>query len=630
MELSRRNFVAGAAAASALAAAGASVAFADQPPAGDGAPQGGPAGTPEASGPVEYTVPVTGYMTDEDWLGSAPAIDPADISETLDFDVVVVGGGHAGTQAALAAAQNGAKVAVIEKHNDGEIQYRGDDICSYNSDLLAGWGFGPYDLNEIANEYVRRANGRCNSAVIRRFVFNSGEMMDNLASLVPETSDVFDYGGANGCIVQIAYNTPDGSSYPLEIAGYKMWASTVQTVGTQNEQPVGKAGLTGISRLSELETYSRDAAEDLGAQWFCGQSGVECVLDSDGAVTGVIAQDADGNYIQYNAAKGVILATGDFGANADMVWELCSECAENAMRHGVSRDRMTGMTDCDGSGHKMGCWAGGMIESHPRPVAGDAPSISFGPWGSAPCLWMNCKGERFMNEAFAGLVLAQSVRQPTATEGMTGNFAIMDKKHMQYIQAGGLDHGAPNWGFPEGIEEYEAQMDAATGTEGSIEVRGLEIANRGFAMSSQAFVGTTAEEALANAGLSGEALETALATIEKYNAACAAGVDDEFGKPAANLIPIDEAPFYVATQGTTRCYGPGLNTLAGLCVNSYYQVLNPNKDAVISGLYAVGNTMGERYGNAYNCPSAGNNMGNAMTSGRVAGKHAAGAIDQIL
>ena len=612
--MSRRNFV--AAAGVAAMTAGASVALADQPPAAQDA------------APAEYTVPVTNYMCDEDWLGVAPAIDPSSIAKTLDFDVVVVGGGHAGTQAALAAAQNGAKVAVIEKHLDGEIQYRGDDICSYNSELLAGWGFGPYDLNEIANEYVRRANGRCNSAVIRRFVFNSGEMMDNLASLVPATSNVFDYENGE-CIVQIAYNTPDGASYPLDIAGYKMWASTVQTIGTQNAEPVGKAGLTGISRLTELETYCRDAAEDLGAEWHCGMAGVECVLDEHGCVIGVIAQAQDGSYTQFNAAKGVILATGDFGANADMVWELCSECAENAMRHGVTRDRMTGMTDCDGSGHKMGCWAGGAIESHPRPVAGDAPSISFGPWGSAPCLWMNCKGERFMNEAFAGLVLAQSVRQPTAAEGMTGNFAIMDKKHMQYIQAGGLDHGAPNWGFPEGIEQYQQEMDAATGTEGSIEVRGLEIANRGFFMTSKVFVGTTAEEALANAGLSGEALQTALATIEKYNAACAAGVDEEYGKPANNLIPIDEAPFYVATQGTTRCYGPGLNTLAGLCVNSYYQVLNPNKDAVIPGLYAVGNTMGERYGNAYNCPSAGNNMGNAMTSGRVAGKHAAGAVDDI-
>ena len=387
---------------------------------------------------------------------------PAQTELPASADVVVVGGGHAGTQAALAAAQEGAKVAVIEKHNDGEIVYRGDDICSYNSQMLEAWGFGPYDLDEIVNEYVRRANGRCNTEVIRSFVYNSGEMMDNLASLIPETSDVFDYEGGQ-CIVQIAYDKPSGADYPVEVSGYKMWASTVQTVGTKNEQPVGKKQKTGISRLSEIEEYCRDAAEDLGAEWFCGQTAARCVQDADGAVTGVIAEDADGNYVKYEASKGVILATGDFGGNTDMVWELCSECAENAERHGVDRAELMGMTDCDGSGHKIGCWAGGAIESHPRPVAGDAPSISFGPWGSTPCLWMNCNGQRFMNESFAGLVLAQSCRQHINPEAkMVGNFAIMDSKYMSYIQAGGLDHGAPNWGFPEGIEEFQANMEAAT------------------------------------------------------------------------------------------------------------------------------------------------------------------------
>ncbi len=610
MELDRRSFLKGAASVGLLGATAGLVGCS------------GDSSVDDADGASTTTVRPKGYMCDEDWLGAAPAIADGDIAETKSFDVVVVGGGHAGTQAALAAAQGGAKVAVIEKHLDGEIIYRGDDICSYNSELMKSWGFGPYDLEDIVNEYVRRANGRCDASVIRSFVYNSGEMMDNLVSLIPETSNLLDRDGGQ-CIVQTAYEKPNGSDYPIEIAGYKMWASTIQTIGTQNESPVGKKQLTGISRLAEIETYCRDAAEDLGAEWFCGHTAVECTLGTEGAVTGVIAQNADGAYVKFEAAKAVILASGDFGANPDMVWELCSECGELAERNGVERSKLIGMTDCDGSGHKMGCWAGGAIEGHPRPVAGDAPSISFGPWGSAPCLWMNCQGNRFMNESFSSMVLACSVRQPIAAEGMTGNFAIMDSKYMQYIQAAGLDHGAPNWGFPEGIEKFQVAMEALDPSAKQGEVPGLEIASKSFAMMSVVFVGNTIEEALANAGLSGDALTRAVESVARYNELCAAGVDTDFGKGAEALIAIDTAPFYVATQATSRLYGPGLNTLAGLVTNSDYQVLTMDRTAIVPGLYAVGNTMGQRYGNQYTTPSAGNNMGNALTSGRVAGKHAA-------
>ena len=168
-------------------------------------------------------------------------------------------------------------------------------------------------------------------------------------------------------------------------------------------------------------------------------------------------------------------------------------------------------------------------------------------------------------------------------------------------------------------------MEASDPAAGTVEVRGLEIANRTSPFVNEIFVGATLEDALKNAGLEGKALENAKTSVERYNELCAAGKDTDFGKPENLLIPIDEGPFFIATQGTNRLYGPGLNTLAGLCVNGDYQVLTASKSEVIKGLYAVGNTMGERYGNAYNCPSAGNNMGNAMTSGRVAGKHAATA-----
>ncbi len=565
-----------------------------------------------------------GYMCDEDWLGEAPVVDPSEIKETRTFDVVVVGGGHAGTQAALAAAQLGASVAVIENHADGEIVYRGDDICSYNSKLLEGWGFGPYDLEEIVNEYVRRANGRCDTDVIRAFVYNSGEMMDNLASLVPETSTVFDYEGGDGgqCIVQIGYDKPDGSYYPVESEGYKMWASTFQSIGTINEEPVGKAGLTDVSRLTELETYCRDEAEDLGAEWFCSTEAVVLTQDDSGKVTGMIGQDADGNYIEFAANKGVILATGDFGGNVDMVWELCSEVGEYAERIGIPRESVGGMTDCTGYGQKMGCWAGGMIETHPRPIAVNCPNLGFGPWGTTPCLWLNCQGKRFMNESMAGLALTQCLHQPMPTTDSC-NFAIMDSKYMEYIQKAGLDHGAPNWGFPEGMEIFQENMEALDPAEGEGPVQGLEIANRTSPFVNTVYVGETAEDAMRNAGLADDVIEKALESLDHYNELCENGDDEDYCKNSETMIPIDEGPFYVALQNTSGIYNCGLNTITGLVVNGNMQVLNCKRDAVIEGLYAAGNCMGQRYGNTYNCPSAGNNMGSAMTTGRVAGKHCA-------
>ena len=572
--------------------------------------------------PKEAGVRPFGYMCDEDWLGEAPVIDDTEITATYDADVVVVGGGHAGTQAALAAAQGGAKVAVLEKHADGEIIYRGDDICSYNSKLLESWGFGPYDLEAIVNEYVRRANGRCDTDVIRAFVYNSGEMMDNIASLVPETSNVFDYAGGQ-CIVQIGYNMKDGSYYPAEAEGYYAWASTFQSIGTQNPNPVGKAQRTGISRLTELETYCRDAAEDLGAIWYCEHTSVVLTKDADGRVNGVIAKNADKQYVKFNAKKAVILATGDFGANTDMVWELCSEVAEYAERVGSPRENVGGMTDCDGSGHKQGCWAGGMIETHPRPIAVNCPMLGFGPWGTAPTIWLNCQGKRFMNEGMSGLALVQSLHQPMPELGKTANFAVMDANYMKYIQLAGLDHGAPNWGYQEGMDLFESDMEALDPAVGSGDVTGLEIANKSFHMMSKVYVGDTLEDALRNAGLSDEVIANTAASVERYNELCKNGDDVDYCKSAKYLLPIEQGPFYVSMQTTAGLYNCGLNTITGLVVNGNMQVLNADRSQVIPGLYAVGNCMGQRFGNAYSCPSAGNNMGNALTTGRVAGKPAA-------
>ena len=107
MELSRRNFLAGAGAAGMLGVMGlAGCAPETKATASAGAAEGELSATGAVATRPDY------YMCDEDWLGEAPEVAADAITQTSDFDVVVVGGGHAGTQAALAAAQAGAKVAV--------------------------------------------------------------------------------------------------------------------------------------------------------------------------------------------------------------------------------------------------------------------------------------------------------------------------------------------------------------------------------------------------------------------------------------------------------------------------------------------------------------------------------------
>lgn len=579
------------------------------------------AATAEEAESVSELVTPAGYQCAEDWLGEPPAISPEDIVETVEADVIICGGGHSGVQAALGAAQQGASVIVIESQAEESYAFFGDDICSYNSQFLTERGFGGYDLGEITAEYIRRGAGRVNPELIRLFVDNSGEMLDNMVSCVPDTSNVFDFENGQ-CQVQIAYDMPDASFYPLERGGFKAWATTIQTIGTKNEQPV--VGRTDVSRLTELELYCVDAAQKLGAEWRFGTTAQVLVQNDVGDVTGVIAQGPDG-CVQFNATKAVCLCTGDFSGNPDMVYNLLDDVNEISMRGGFSRDEMTGRGH-NGQGQKMGCWAGGMIESHPRPsmnTNGGAP----GPWGTTPFLWLNSQGKRFMNECMAGYTKPMIVRQP---HGIVT--AICDANYMTSIRNAGLDHGAPNWGTA-GADYYgfmdmlQEQMDAVVGTGaegGSVTgVSIINIANLEGGRGNAVFSGETLDELLGYLGYEGEAKEQALASIEEYNELCHAGVDTQYGKDPIALQPIETPPFFGAVAQNDGLMTSGLVTLAGLVTDEHMNVLKSDYTTPIKGLYATGNCLGHRFGPSYSTPSAGASMGMAMTHGRVLGKYVA-------
>ena len=568
----------------------------------------------------------SGYSTTGDWLGEAPTISDDEIVETVDCDVVVCGGGHAGIQAALAAAEGGASVVVIERSPEDSRKVKGEDIAHFNSDFLIERGFGPYDEGEVVQEFVKRASGRVNVEAIRKYVANSGEMFDHTASLVTwpddritnvsvDDSDVSCLDDSQICIPVPSLALEEDVEYPLERSGYKTWPCVVQFMGTTQHEPVD--GTASLSRLDEFQQYAILESQDLGADWRFGETATVLVQDDSGAVTGVISEGSDG-YVKYNASMGVILCTGDFGANTDMTWNLLTEYREWNERAGQDASSLMGQTDGDGSGIKMGCWAGGMIEPGPRGAMSFGGGAS-GPWGSSPFLWLDCEGNRFMNEASTATSMAEALRAPRG--GFTG---VTDANWRETLKYSSLDHGCANFGREDYYTELEEDMDAieVDNAEGGT-VRMCTVAER---MESTVYAASTLDGLADMLGYADEAKENFLASIEHYNELCEAGEDSDFGKDAVLMTPIKEAPFYgygsasaEGMSGNTGTMSISLVTLTGLMTNGDSQVIDKDGN-VIEGLYAAGNTMGGRYGLQYSTPVAGNSIGMAMTHGRVAGK----------
>jgi hypothetical protein len=374
-----------------------------------------------------------------------------------------------------------------------------------------------------------------------------------------------------------------------------------------------------VSVLRWFLKYHVQKTIDQGADWYYGTSAVVLTQKENGDVTGAIAQDADGKYIKFRARKGVIVATGGFQNNPDMCWALLNEGMEWAERGGMSKSQLRGDAT-SGHGHKMACWAGGMIEPSPRGgmLLGGGAS---GPWGEGPMLHLNAHAKRFYNEAAVPLVGAVVKRQPAGILCI-----VTDKKFMRSVEVAGLEHAGPNYGRPEYYEDTEADMEKVlgTGAEG-FSVTGCVVAERS---PSTVYGAETLEELAGYLGYTGDLVETFVASIKRYNEFCYAGVDSDFGKDAKAMIPVDEPPFYgcKTEKGNGRMMGmAGMATMSGLMTDEKLRVLDKEGNP-IKGLFVCGNTLGGRYGLGYSTPFAGNSIGMAMTHGWLAGKFAASTI----
>lgn len=487
-----------------------------------------------------------------------------DVIDTVDTDILVIGAGLAGCACACSAAENGGKVTVVEKFM--QWNGRGGGFGAIKSRYMDELGIEVDKVN-AKQHWIAQCASRCNEDLITKF-FNNSEEASNW---------LLDKGEREGCFIMVGAFYSHDDVY-AEQPGYHMVMNT-------GEGRLTSGGFTG-AELCYLD------AVDNGAEFVFNSPAVQLVKDGD-RVTGCICETEEG-YVQYNASKGVVLATGDIGGNL----EMCKAYAPICVEYGFDRTQYTPVGVNTGDGHKMGMWAGAAMQDLPLPTMMHPQAFC---WFHGPFLFVNDNGERFMCEDtwVQGKSLAIN-RQPNGEA-----WSIFDANWKEDL-TNGLPYGGGM--FWDSFRAYDAPItDAADYFETQIP---------GYIEQGIAYQADTLEELAELIGCDPEVFG---ATVERYNGMCEAGEDTDYYKKPIFLTPVKEGPFYALKVG------PALLTVTGgLRTDKDFRCLNAEGE-VVEGLYALGNVMGDITAVDYPINVAGNSHGRCITYGYLLGRDLANA-----
>lgn len=511
------------------------------------------------------------------WLEAEPEIAEDQIVETVDADVVVCGGGTAGLFAACSAAEEGAKTVMLEQFAKDQGAGVRSDLAAYNTRIQKESNC-PLDPAEMLQYMWMHGSGFSNQRLFRVWADESGETLDWYADRMEEAGYKMKH--------QLT-NPPADQERSFSTAVAVDW-------GVDGTKP----GSTEDNGQFVLNAY----AEKIGVDCRWETKLVKCVKE-DGRVTGVIAQNAEGNYVRINAAKGVILCCGGYLGNADMM---------SALQPDVEKVTVYNFTwpGTNGDGIKAGLWAGAAMDpAHsvssweqglvaPDKTVAESHDTAETFWtGPLPFLRVNLEGNRFMNESSQFDTLGHALHyQPGHTA-----VQVFDSSWKEDAEAFNVYGAHRYFPYDNGISPLFT-IDLVEETMAPQIEQGLIVK------------ADTIEELAAGIGVPVENLK---ATVDRYNELCDKGVDEDFGKKAYRMSKIDEPPFYAA-----RFAQQGSHTMDGLVINEDMQVLDENME-VIPGLYAAGDNSGCYIGITYLGNAAGNAAGRSVTFGRHAGRHAA-------
>ncbi len=502
------------------------------------------------------------------------AVKSEDVEAT--YDVVVIGGGGAGLTASIRAAQAGASVVLIEKTAalggntliagqgfnaaDPERQRKMEMTDSLRKELESYLELKPEDVGDFGEVLTTvQAQIREYLASGENYLFDSPEL-HMLHCYLGGTRTGLDGTTISPdlALIDVFAHSADAALDWAESIGVQ-WGDTTSTIlGAMWPR---SHGLVNGNIVPILEKAARDA----GVEIMLNTRGREITM-TDGRATGVIAETSDGASVVLHAAKGVVLATGGFSANAPMVveynnyWPGLSPTMPSTNSAAITGDGIN-MAKAVGADLVGMGYAQLMPSSHP--VDG---SLFSGIWGSAETqVFVNKEGKRYVNEYAERDVLSKAALDQT--DGIF--YIICDAKI------------ASN---PERIASMEAAGNVVSAD--------------------------TLEELANKLGIPADTFQE---TIARYNTFVENQVDEDFGKP--NFGEKIDTPPFVATPRSPSLH----HTMGGVKIDPQAHVISTEGSA-IPGLYAAGEVCGGIH--------AGNRLGgNAMTDflvfGSIAGTNAA-------
>ena len=470
-------------------------------------------------------------------------------------DIVIIGCGGAGLPAALTAHEKGSKVLVLEKRGvvgGNALMAEGFFAAESPAQKRLLIDAKKDDLFKTAVDY---AHYKIDPRILRVFINRSGDTV----RWIEEKGIRFNH---------IA------PFYP-------------------NQVPLVWHIVEGYGRTL-IKIFERECKEK-GIPILRKTCAKKILIDEQGNISGVRAEGEKGE-VEVEA-KSVIIATGGFASNKELLKKYCPEyieILENSGAPGMDGDGlMMAMeigADTDGLGNLQ------MVGPAPFPKNWTIEAVAGEPF----CIWVNKKGERFIDETVTFNVF-EAVNAMLRQKGWIC-FAILDSKMKEDIVEKGFIRGCGELFVPRGrkVERLDGEFT------NQIEKGG-------------AFMSGSLEEIAAWIGAPKDVLRR---TVDEYNEFCDRRYDKLFVKDPQYLRALRTPPYYAI-----RFSGALLVTTGGIKINDRMEVLDREGDP-IPGLYAAGTDTGGWESDTYCAVLPGSAFGFAMNSGRIAAENASDYIQR--